>query len=87
MSIEDANKEKRDLLNKLNGMNRGKTPVDKRPFLTNVGLFLSGREKILNRFKSKMFPTKNLEKTPIPEASTDPSSDPTLFGTPKPKKS
>ena len=31
-------------------MNKGKIPVEKRPLLNNVGLFLSARKKLINNF-------------------------------------
>ena len=45
-------------------MDKGKTPIEKRSFINNVGLFLSAREKMLNHFKNKIFPIKNLDKIP-----------------------
>ena len=51
-------------------------PVGKRPVLKNAGLLLSAREKILNNFKTNIFPTKIVESEP----------EPTLFATPKPTK-
>ena len=36
-------------------------------FLNIVGLLLSARETFFNNFKSKVFPIKNLDKTPTPE--------------------
>lgn len=42
-------------------------PVEKITFKKNIGLLFSARQKILNNFKSKMFPTKNHESEPIPE--------------------
>ena len=42
-------------------MGKGKMPVQKRSFLKNVGLPLGAREKILDSFNSKIFPTKNFE--------------------------
>ena len=47
-------------------------------FLNKIRLFLSAREKILNNFKSKKFPIKNLDEISTPE----PKSDPTTFDTP-----
>ena len=55
---------KNDLPNKLSGMNRETIAVGKTSFLNNAGLFLGAREKILNNFKSKLCPIKNLDKTP-----------------------
>ena len=33
-------------------------------FLNNLGLLFSGREKVLNSFKNKLFPIKEHEQTP-----------------------
>ena len=41
-------------------------PFEKRPFLKNTGLLIIARDKILNNFKSKIFPTKYLESEPEP---------------------
>ena len=51
--------------------------------LKHTGLFLSARENILNNFKIKIFPTENLDKIPTPK----PALEPSVFDTPKPKKS
>ena len=45
--------------------------LEKRTLLKSLGLLLSAREKILNNFKSKIFPTKNIE--PQPETDFDPT--------------
>ena len=52
-------------------MGKGKMAVQKGPFLMNAGLL-----KILNDFKSRIFPTKIFESEP----------EPTVFATPKPTK-
>ena len=59
-------------------MGKGKSLVEKRYFLDDVGLLISAREKILNNFKDKIFPTKN------PEPELQPK--PTVFDTPKSTK-
>ena len=78
MSLEDADEEQNQVVSVLKDTGKGKLPVEKRSFLQNAGLFLSAREKILNNFKSKIFPTKNPEKILAPE--------PTVFDTLKPTK-
>ena len=51
--------------------------------LLNLGLFLGATEKILDNFKRKIFPKKNLDKTPIPtptgETKSKPTPEPTVF--------
>ena len=61
LTLEHAEKKQSELSNKLSCVNRGKIPVEKRSLLNNAGLFLSAREKILNNFKSKIFPAKDLD--------------------------
>ena len=52
-------------------MNRGKISLQKKSFLNNLDLFLSAREKILNNFKSKIFPIKNLGENPTTEPTPE----------------
>ena len=48
----------------------------KKYFLNNLGLSFSAREKVLNRFKSRLFPLKNLNKTPTREPTPEPATEP-----------
>ena len=50
--------------------------VKKISFLNNVGLFLSAREKILNNFRSKLFPLKNTTREEAPEQAFEPTPEP-----------
>ena len=43
------------LFSELKNTGRGRRPVEKSFFLNNAGLFLSSREKVLNKLKSKIF--------------------------------
>ena len=61
------------LLNEVKSISKGKLPVEKRSFLKNERLFLSAREKIINKFKSKVFAIKNSYKTLTPEAQPEPA--------------
>ena len=74
----------------VNGTNRGKIPVEGKSFLSNVGLLLSGREKILKNFKSNILPLNSQDKIPTPETTLDLTTEPlpeqTIFDTPQPKK-
>ena len=79
MSIDDADKTQSELFNKLSDMNKSKILVKKRFFINNAELFLSGREKILNNFKSKIFPIKTLDKIPTPEPRANQTPEPTVF--------
>ena len=48
----------------------------KKYFLNKLGLSFSAREKVLNRFKSRLFPQKNLNKTPTREPTPEPATEP-----------
>ena len=52
---------------------------EKKSFLKNLELLFRTREKVLNSFKSRLFPIKNLDKTPTREPATEPevASEPT----------
>ena len=71
MSLEDADEEQIQVVSVLKDAGKAKLPVGKRSFLNNAGLFLRAREKILNNFKSKIFPTKNPETILAPEPAPD----------------
>ena len=45
MSLEDANEEQSELVNKLSGMNTEKTPFEKKYFPNYVAFFFNAREK------------------------------------------
>ena len=51
--------------------------LKKSSFQNNLGLFSSAREKVLNNFKSRLFPIKKLHKIrarePTPELATEPT--------------
>ena len=47
---------------------------DNKSFLNNLGLLFSTREKVLNRFKSKVSPIKNLDKITTREL-TEPATE------------
>ena len=75
LSLEDADEEQIQLANELKDIGKGNVTVEKSPFLRNAVLFISARQKILNNFKGKIFPTRNPEPAPKPES--------TVFATPK----
>ena len=53
----------------------------KKFFLNNLGLLFSGREKVLNSFKSRLFPIEKLDKIPTREP-TEPAPKPTTKAAP-----
>ena len=40
-------------------------------FSSNLGLLFNAREKVLNNFKSRLFPIKNLDKIPTREPTRE----------------
>ena len=67
LSVEDIDKEQSKLLKELNDLNKGDKPFENKPFLKSVGFLFDVREKVLNSFKSDIFPIKNLGKIPTPK--------------------
>ena len=59
LSLKNADKDEIQKAIELKDTSKGKMPVKKIYFLKLARLPLSAREKILNSFKSKIFPTKN----------------------------
>ena len=51
-----------------------KKGLEKRSFSNNVGLLFTAREKVLNSFKRRLFPIKNLEKITTREAAAEPDT-------------
>ena len=70
LSLKDADNGQSNFANALTNLDKSVKPVEKKYLLNNVGLLLSTREKVLNNFKSKIFP-KNLDKLPTPEPAPE----------------
>ena len=87
LSVEDTDKEQSKLLKELNDLNEGDKPFENKPFLKSVGFLFDVREKVLNSFKSDIFPIKNLGKIPtpkeIPNSKLEPTLNPAVSDTPK----
>ena len=87
LSVDDTDKEQSQLLKELNDLNKGDKPFENKPFLKSVGFLFDVREKVLNSFKSDIFPIKNLGKIPtpkeIPNSKLEPTLNPAVFDTPK----
>ena len=57
----------------------------KKVFFNILGLLFSGREKVLNSFKSRLFPIEKLDKIPTrepTEPATEPAPKPATKATP-----
>ena len=55
LSLEDADNKQSNFDNELNNFDKS----IKNLFLSNLRLFFGAREKVLNNFKSRLFPIKN----------------------------
>ena len=69
MSLNDTDKETSKLVNELKSIDKCRKPIVKKSFLKNVSLFLSAKEKVLNNFKSKIFPIKYIDKILTPDST------------------
>ena len=58
-------------------MGKGEISASKMSFLNNAGLFLSAREKILNKFKRIIFLIRNLDEIPTNEPAPELALEPT----------
>ena len=56
-------------------------------FVNNIGLFLTARKKVFNNSKSRLFPVKNLDKSPTrkSELESKPEIEPEPVPEPKPE--
>ena len=79
LSIANADKEQSNLFKELCEMSKGEKLLEKLPFIENVILLLDAREKVVNSFKSNLFPTENSAPDPIP----NPAPHPPVFYLPK----
>ena len=64
LSLNDADDEQSNFAAKLNNLDKGKKTIKKGFFINNLGLLFRDREKVLNNFKTRLFPIKNLHKIP-----------------------
>ena len=76
LTLKDANEEQSKSFNELKGINKDMKTTEKKSFLNNIRLCLSVRKKLLNKFKRKTFPIKNLNKMPTPKQSPAPAPAP-----------
>ena len=56
-------------------------PIVFKVFSEQCRIIFSAKEKIINNFKGKIFPIKNLEKIPTPGPAHKSTPDPTVFHT------
>ena len=77
-SLNDADDEKGNFPAKIKNLDKGKKKTtEKELFKNNLGLLFSARENVLNKFKSRLFPIKNLGKTPTCEPKPEVITKPT----------
>ena len=70
LSLKNADDEQSKFANKWKNIVKGVKSVEKKLFLSNIGLFFSARQNVLNNFRNRLVPLKNLE--PKPELETEP---------------
>ena len=62
LSIEKADIEQSYFATELKNFDKGIKTLEKKSFFNNLELLFSARGKVLNSFKSRLFPIKNLDK-------------------------
>ena len=55
MSLKNVDDEQSKFANKLKNIDKGIKSVGKKLFLSNIGLFFTAREKVINKFKKRLF--------------------------------
>ena len=77
LSLKDADDEQSNFAAKLKNLDKSKETIKKNFFKNYLGLLFSAREKVVNNFKSRLFPIKNLDKVPTREPTPEPVTEPT----------
>ena len=68
LSLKDAEEEQSTFATKSKNLDKGKKKKNQYNFFwNNLGLLFRARKKVLNNFKSSLFPIKNLDKIPTGE--------------------
>ena len=70
LSLKNADDEQSKFAHKWKNIVKGVKSVEKNLFLSNIGLFSSARQNVLNNFRNRLVPLKNLE--PKPELEPEP---------------
>ena len=83
MSTEKADNKQSNFANELKNFEKGRKTLEKMYFLNNFGLLFSARKKILDNFKSRLFPIKNLNKIPTREPTPEKAAELATEPTPK----
>ena len=83
MSTEKADNKQSNFANELKNFEKGRKTLEKMYFLNNLGLLFSARKKILDNFKSRLFPIKNLNKIPTSEPTPEKAAELATEPTPK----
>ena len=74
LSLKNADDEQSKFANKWKNIVKGVKSVAKKLFLSNIELFFSARQNVLNNFRNRLVPLKNLE--PEPELAPNPELEP-----------
>ena len=74
LSLKNVDDEQSKFANKWKNIVKVVKSVEKMLFLSNIGLFFSARQNVLNNFKNRLVPLKNQE--PEPELAPKPELEP-----------
>ena len=76
LSLENADHKQTHSAIELKNFEKGTKRLEKKSYLDNLGLLFSEREKVLNTFKSRLFPIKYLDKIATREPTPEPATEP-----------
>ena len=74
-SLKCANDEQNKFANKLKNIDKDIKSVEKKLFLSNIGLAFTTWVRVLNNFKNRLFPIKNLEPEHKSETKSEAKSE------------
>ena len=75
-ALKDADDDQSNFVAKIKTLEKDKKQL-KIIFWNNLELLFSTRENVLNTFKSRLFPIKNLDKIPTREPTSEVATEPT----------
>ena len=76
LSLEDTDNTKTKFVFELKNFEKGTKALEKKSFLSNLGLLFRVREKDLNSFKRRLFPITKLDKITTHEPTPEPTTEP-----------
>ena len=77
VSLQVADDGQSKFAHEIKNIDEDKKSVEKKFFVNNIGLFLTGRE-VFNNFKNRLFPFESIDQIQTPKPKIKPESEPDL---------